>query len=438
MKFPKLDLPWLVLCISAITLFALGGARVTHASNDFVPVYTGALCLLHGCDPYQPSQLEQQFFAAGGQAKELPSWQIDVPVYPPSTFLALSPLALLRFPVARWVWFLLNGSLFVLSAMLVLSMCPAHRWLATVLVSFIVATAGILLVLGQPGMFAISTMILGTCLLLLGRLLPLGTLMLMLSLAVKPQIGGLLVLYLVIRRIHWRYAAVSLAGAGALLLCAGLILRHHPRSAGWTSTLQSNLSTTLSPGGSADPRPQNPQAIGDINLQTLSSIFFADARKFNTAAYALFLGLMAAGVAAVLRASRLPETHLIALAALSILSLMPVYHRFYDSRLLLLSVPAAMIVFEKRRLLGASIVILTALSAVSIQYRLQMSLLESGQWHSVVANKFLLILLLRQQNLELFLLYCLYLAAIFSFRSPGAAAMQANPMQRVAIPLEAG
>jgi Glycosyltransferase family 87 len=435
MKSLKIDLHWLVLFLSAIWLLASGAARVSHASNDFVPVYTGARCLLHGCDPYQPWQLEQQFFAAGGQAKELPSWQIDMPVYPPSTFLALSPLALLRFPIARWVWFLLNGSLFVLSAVLILSMCPrAHRWPATVLVSFIVATAGILLVLGQPGMFAISTLILGICLFLLGRLLPLGTVLLMVSLAVKPQIGGFLVLYLVMRRIHWRYATVALGGAGALLFCAGLILHQHQGSADWSLTLRSNLSSTLSPGGSADPRPENTQAIGDINLQTLSSIFLADARKFNIAAYALFLGLMAAGVAAAMRAPGAP--HLLAIAALSILSLMPVYHRFYDTRLLLLSIPAAMMIFERRRLLGATVILLTALSTISIQYRLQTSLLASGQWHSVIANKFLLITLLRQQNLELVLLYCLYLGAIFSFRFPSTASRMGNPIQG-ATPLQA-
>ena len=112
MKFTKPDLHLLVVCIASVVLFAVGGARVFHASNDFVPVYAGARCLIHGCDPYDPSQLEPEFFRAGGRPSDLPSWRIDVPVYPPSTFLALSPIALLRFPVARLVWFLLNGCLF--------------------------------------------------------------------------------------------------------------------------------------------------------------------------------------------------------------------------------------------------------------------------------------------------------------------------------------
>jgi hypothetical protein len=97
MKFTKPDLHLLLLFISVLVMFALAGARVTRASNDFVPVYTGARCLLHGCNPYDTSQLEQQFYQAGGHGSELPSWQIDVPVYPPSIFLVLSPLAPSRF-----------------------------------------------------------------------------------------------------------------------------------------------------------------------------------------------------------------------------------------------------------------------------------------------------------------------------------------------------
>jgi hypothetical protein len=177
MKFTKPDLHLLALCISALVLFAVGGARVFHSSNDFVPVYTGARCLLHGCNPYDTSQLEQQFYQAGGHPGELPSWLIDVPVYPPSTFLVLSPLALLPFPAARLLWFLLSGGLLVTAAGLTLSVNPPpHRWLATALVSFFLVTAGILLVLGQPAVFAISLVVIGSCLFLQGRLLPLGTL----------------------------------------------------------------------------------------------------------------------------------------------------------------------------------------------------------------------------------------------------------------------
>src|SRR5882757_7156762 len=435
MKFTKPDLHLLIVCIASLVLLAVGGARVFHASNDFVLVYAGARCLVHGCDPYAPSQLEPEFFQAGGQPSDLPSWQIDVPVYPPSTFLALAPLALLRFPVARLVWFLLNGCLFAIAAGLILSICPPpHRWLATIMVSFFLVTAGILLVLGQPAVFAISLVVIGSCLFLRGRFVPLGAFLFFLSLAVKPQIGGFIVLYFVAQRIYWRYAAFALAGAALLLLCANLILGHQPRSAGWASTLRANLSATLSPGGSADPRPANPQAIGDENLQALTSIFIAKAGQFNAAAYAIFLALFGAGMLVVLRANRGPELHLVALGALSILTLMPVYHRFYDTRLLLLSVPAVVIVFHRRRVLGTVIAVLTVLTAVSVQYRVQMFLLQQGKWQSLLANKFLFVLLLRHQNLLMLILFLLYLAAIFSLRLSGPAAIDPSPVHQPAIP----
>jgi Glycosyltransferase family 87 len=423
MSLRKPDLHLLVFSISAVVLFALGAARVFRASNDFVPVYTGARCLLHGCNPYDTSQLEQQFFLAGGRAAELPSWNIDVPVYPPSTFLVLSPLALFPFPAARLIWFLLNGCLFVVATGLILAMCPpSHRWLATALGSLFLLSSAILLVLGQPAIFAISLLAIAIYLFLRGRLLSLGTLLLILSLAVKPQVGGLIVVYLIARRLHWRSAVVALAGALALLLSSALILQLHPRSVGWAPTLRENLTATLDTGGSADPRPTNPQAIGDTNLQALTSIFFTDARIFNAVAYAVFAVLLAAGIMANLRPNASPQLHFLALGALSVLSLTPVYHRFYDTRLLLLTLPAILIVFEKRRLLGVFILVLSVLSVISVQYRIQILLQQHDRWQSVLQNKLLFILLLRQQNLELMILFCLYLYAILStrFTSPPA------------------
>jgi hypothetical protein len=432
----KPDLHWLVLGIAAIAFFSAGAAGVFRSSNDLVPVYTGARCLLHGCNPYDTKQLEQQFFAGGGRPMELPSWEIDVPVYPPSTFLVLSPLALLHFPIARLLWFLMNGCLFVTSVGLILSLCPGPpRWPATTLGSFILATSGILLVLGQPATFAISLVIIGCYLFFRDCFLPLGAFLFMLSLAVKPQIGGLVVLYLLVQRIHWRYAALALTGALAILLSAGLILRLHPRSTDWPSTLRANLTATLSPGGSADPRPANIEAVGDPNLQTLTSIFFPGARVFNAVAYAIFLLLLAALIRVILRATEGPELHFLALAAVSVLSLTPVYHRFYDTRLLLLTLPAILIVFQKRRLLGALIAVLTILAVISVQYRVQVVLLQHAQWQRVVQNKFLLIVLLRQQNLELLMLFFLYLLAILSIRPSSSPAMESSPAYQPAIPL---
>jgi hypothetical protein len=257
----------------------------------------------------------------------------------------------------------------------------------------------------------------------------------MLSLAVKPQLGGLIVLYFLGQKIYRRYAAFALAGALALLLSAGLTLRMHPHSANWTSTLQANLSSTLSPGGSADPRPANQVAIGDMNLQSLTSIFFADAGTFNHVAYLIFLVLLAALIVVIPWSRASGETHVLALAALSILTLMPVYHRFYDTRLLLLTVPAVILIFEKRRVVGATMAVLTILSVISVQYRLQIYLVQHAAWETLLQHKFLFILLLRQQNLELLILFGLYLVAIREIRSSGVRTIDPSSFYQNPIPL---
>jgi hypothetical protein len=238
----------------------------------------------------------------------------------------------------------------------------------------------------------------------------------MLSLAVKPQIGGLIVLYFLAHRIYWRYALVALAGALVLLLSAVLVLQVHPDSANWLSTLRGNLSATLNSGGSADPRPANQEAIGDTNLQSLTSIFFADTRTFNFTAYAVFLVLLSVWIMAVARSNISQEMHYLALASLSVLSLLPIYHRFYDTRLLLLTVPAVISVFQKRRVLGSQILVVTVLVVVSVQYRVQLFLIQRGEWQTIMQQKFLFILLLRQQNIELLILFGLYLIAILGVR----------------------
>jgi Glycosyltransferase family 87 len=417
MKFSKLNLHSLVFVVSAFIFMAVGGERAFRFSHDFVPVYAGAGCLLSGCNPYDTAELEQQILRRGGRAVDLPSWEIDMPVYPPSTFLALSPLALFPYPLARLLWFLLNGSLFITSAALVISACPqSYRLMASILGSFILATSGILLVVGQPATFSISLLIICSYLLLRVRFLLLCVLLLMLSLAVKPQIGGLIVLYFLAQRIYWRYAFAALAGAFVLLLSAVLILQVHPDSANWLSTLRGNLSATLNSGGSADPRPANQVATGDTNLQPLTSIFFADARTFNFAAYAVFLALLSVWIIAIPRSNISPEMHYLALAPLSVLSLLPIYHRFYDTRLLLLTVPAVIAVFRKRRFLGSLILVVTVLAVVSVQYRVQLFLVQRGEWQTVMQHKFLFILLLRQQNIELLILFGLYLVAIRGVR----------------------
>jgi hypothetical protein len=391
------DLRALTLCGAALAFFLLGGLRAQVDRNDFVPVYQGARCLLHGCNPYGTGEL----------------------LYPPSTLLVLSPLAVFPYPVAWLLWFLLSGALFISAVVAVLSLCPdRHRWLATTLGAVLLAGSSLLLILGQPSAFSVSLLAIGTTLFLKGRNLPLGAVLVTLSLAVKPQMGALVVLYLFLRGIHRRYAALSMVGAFALLLCGGFILKMDPQSADWRASLKSNVSRAVTPGATDDPRPANEHAAAALNLQTVTSVFFVDEKAFNDAAYGIFAVLFIVWGIAAFRISPKLDNHLQSIAAVTVLTLMPVYHRNYDSRLLLLAIPGAVIAFGRRPVLGTAISILTALTTISLQHWVELSLVHHGLLHFVMNSKTLLILLLRESNIRLLVLYCLFVIALLDAPAP--------------------
>jgi hypothetical protein len=181
----------------------------------------------------------------------------------------------------------------------------------------------------------------------------------------------------------------------------------------------------VEPDAVNDPRPtsEHEHAIALINLQSITAVFSPNAREYNAAAYAVFLLLLAVMITAVVRTYASPEVHLLSIGALAALSLTPVYHRFYDTRMLLITIPAVVIVYQKRHLLGAFIGVLTVLTVYSVQNRMQKFLLNHQIFQSILSHKFLFVLLLRQQNLELPLLFCLYMFVIFTIRFPNVPSM---------------
>src|SRR6185437_4283285 len=118
-----------------VTLWGAGkGLRSTmagtpHMMHDFVAPYSGARCLLLGCDSYDPAQVHQTFVAAGGQTSDMAEqWSYTPPVYPPSTLIELLPLAFLNYHAARIVWFLLSTAAFIGSFLLWAELiAPAYR-----------------------------------------------------------------------------------------------------------------------------------------------------------------------------------------------------------------------------------------------------------------------------------------------------------------------
>ena len=424
----------LVFSLAGAFYLAAGTYSASHFSADFIPVYAGARCMMHGCNPYDSRQLEQQYLEGHGARKLItPTTWTDRPsVYPPSTFVAVFPLAWLNFKVAAVLWALLSGSALILATAFVISVTSrADSWIPTLLGSFILIVSWRLLDYGNPATFACSLAIIGTLLFLIGRHVPTGAILLALSLALKPQVVGLIILYLLVRGVYRGWAMLSLTLGLGFLLAGVLMLQMHPGDHGWMQTLHANIAECVQPGHVNDPSPANKRG-GLLNLQTLTSIFLSNPKAADAVAVGitLFLFLLWIFVVWKLEARRSamePPNHFLVLPPLLVLLLLPVYHSSFDARVLLLSIPMTVIVMQSHKALGIALAVVTAFPFFfeSFSRFIMMSGGRFGHLAGFLSSKAAFFILLRAWCPELLLLFGLQLAALWRY--------QANPVSHQAL-----
>ena len=89
-----------------------------------------------------------------------------------------------------------------------------------------------------------------------------------------------------------------------------------------------------------------------VNLQTVFSGFWSDPRIYDAATYLVFGPLLLIWILTILR-SRLSITSAwLALAAIAPLTMLPVYHRQYDAKLLMLTVPGCALLWAEGGMVG--------------------------------------------------------------------------------------
>jgi hypothetical protein len=194
-----------------------------------------------------------------------------------------------------------------------------------------------------------------------GRIVPVGILCLAISLALKPQDAGLVWLYFLMSRGVYRKRALQTLVL-TIVLCLPTVLWVTHISPHWPQEMRSNFSAFTVQGGINDPGPASTGAHGIvkvIDLQTVVSFFRNDPRVYNFVSY-LVCGplLLVWAITTLLRRPTLARTWL-GLASIAALSMLPVYHRQYDAKLLLLTIPACAMLWAEGGPLGRLALVIT-------------------------------------------------------------------------------
>ena len=341
-----------ILLLCAATEFLLRGpVRFAHADsfNDYVSPYVQTRAWMRGQDPYSlqnlvrfwPPDADHPEFLTRELADGSLAFKRGIPTaYPLSAFALNAPFACLPWHVARKVWLLVLLLSFVVTVAsvasaaklrpgsrqsvfffaLVLALAPFHTALAagSIVTVAVAASAGAVWAAGRERQV------------LAGSLLAVAV-------ALKPQIGLPFLFYYVVRK-RWRIAAVG-SGVVAVLL-AGAAGRLAISGTPWLQSYLYDNRVLFAPGSLGDFTEKNPLRFGLINFQVAA---YAILQNRAGAMVTAFVIATVAGIAWLLSLrkrkvedeDKVRDTDLLSLSALAIISLLPIYHRFYDATLLI-------------------------------------------------------------------------------------------------------
>jgi hypothetical protein len=337
----------LLLLGSAVFLLSgfVWAAIAPRALMDFRPAYFTARCLLEHRDPYNPAEMLRAY-AEAGQARPHESAGDQMletrNEYLPSELPLTLPLALLPFPVAEALWVALIGAAFTLAAFVIWQeAAPAPR-LAGVLLCFLLASSPSLMAFGNPSALAVSLCVIAAWCFIRQRWAAAGILCLAAALCIKPHTVGFVWLYFLLAGDASRKRALQTLGVTAIIGVAGL-LWVHAVAPHWLQELRMNLAAFTGRGSMNDPGPATSGGRGIhmiTDLQAVFSFLWDNPLFYNLASYAICAPLFAVWAWAALRAGSARRNAWFGLAAVSALTMLPLYHRQYDAKLILLTIPA--------------------------------------------------------------------------------------------------
>jgi len=342
----------LLLALGALVfvLFGLALARSAAApGEDFRVLYLPAKCLLQGGDPYNPNDVLRTARQEGIHYSR-DDWKLQQistrSIYPPSSYAFVMPFAMLPWRLAYTSWLIFTTSLMLVASYLLWRVCaftaPA---ISGALLALVLINSELIVILCNASGVVAGLCAVAVCCFLYQRYPWLGVVCLAASISIKPHNTGLVWLYFLLAGSVFRKRALqTLAVSAAMALPC--LLWVFARSPHWFGEWQSNIAFLAAPGGISDPGPSSLGGHGlgmVISLQAMLSFFRDDPRFYNLGSYLLTAPLLLVWIWVTVRTHATRDRAWLAIASIAVVSLLPVYHRQYDAKMLLLTIPGCVI-----------------------------------------------------------------------------------------------
>jgi hypothetical protein len=362
MSMTKTRLDGLYLLLLGSMVFLLLGAALENVSRapmlDFRLLYYPARCLIQHGDPYKESDVLRVYRAEGVYSQLDTAKEREMTtryIYPPTAFCLTVPFAVLPWAPARILWTTLTVGSLILASFLVWNLGANYApILSGVLIGFLLANSEVLVIKGMCAGIAVSLCVVAVWCFLREQFVPAGILCLAVSLAVKPQDAGLVWLYFLLAGGVYRKRALQTL-LTTVVLSLPTVLWVWRVAPNWMQEWHSYFLASPLQSSINDPGPASTGGHGlamVISLQTIISVFRDDPRIYNPVSYLICALLLLVWAFVTLRSRPSPERAWLALAAIAALSMLPVYHRLYDAKLLLLTVPACAMLWAEGGLTG--------------------------------------------------------------------------------------
>ena len=361
---------FLLLSLGALIFVALGFLMLTARKDsglDFRIAYSTAGCLVEHRDPYNQDVLLRTYQENGGT---LPQGGVEtlrsegLYIYLPTIFVATVPLLLFPMSLAYLLWTAIAALGFLIAAWMMWDVGKEYAPLLTgALLCCYLANSGSLISTGNAASIALSLGIIGAWCILRDKWVAAGVLCMALSLAIKPHDSAFLWLALLFCGGAFRRRALQ---SLAVMACVSLpfvvwLWRIAPH---WIEEMRAHIAVLSAHGAVSDPGPAtvlNRGTLALTNLQAVFSLMWDDPRFYNAASYAICLAMAVVAIVVTLRRRPTETARWVAMAFAAALTLLPVYHRQYDSKLLILTIPACALLWARRGRMGRTAVVMTAL-----------------------------------------------------------------------------